>query len=93
MSIRNKDKKYGRMASTSIMFMLPVMNCHLLGDVANLRMYSNVNQVIHTASTMASLALSTVRPCWSRYEIPLIVLRVKATVERTIKLMEMKATT
>ena len=92
-SIRNKETKYGRMAKTSIMFIPPFTNCHFEGLVANLSMYSSVNQVMQTASTMASLGLSICLPSESLTAILGIVLRVKATVDRTIKLMEMTATT
>ena len=81
------------MAKTSIMFIPPFTNCHLEGLVANLSMYSRVNQVMQTASTIASLGLSICLPSSSQLEILGIVLRVKATVDRTIKLMEMTATT
>ena len=81
------------MASTSMMFMPPFTKAHLLGEVANLRMYSNVNQVMQTASTMANLGLSVVRPLSSCPEMAGMVLRVKATVDSIIKLMEMNATT
>ena len=81
------------MANTSMMFIPPFTNCHLEGLVANLSMYSRVNQVMQTASTIASFGLSICLPSSSQLEILGIVLRVKATVERTIKLMEMTATT
>ena len=81
------------MASTSIMFMPPLTKASLLGEVAKRRMNSRVNQVMQTASTMASLGLSTWRLLRSLLEMAGMVLSVRATVDSTMKLIEMTATT
>ena len=81
------------MANTSITFIPPLKNFHLFGEVANLRMYSKVNHVMHTASTMANLGLSICLPFSSYPDILGIVFNVKATVDNTMKLIEITATT
>ena len=73
------------MARRSIVLRAPLKNCHLLGLEANLRMYSRVNQVMQTASTKARCSLSTGFPCSSMSCSAGRVLRVRATVERTMK--------
>ena len=80
------------MASKSMTLSPPLKNFHLLGAAPKRRMYSRVNHVMHTASTMANLWLSTT---WLRLSIsckPGMVLSVRATVERTINNMEITAT-
>ena len=52
-----------------------------------------VNHVMQTASTMASLVLSTCRPLASTPEMAGMVLRVSAAVDKTIKLIDITATT
>ena len=81
------------MAKISITFMPPLRNCHFSGEVANLRMYSSVNQVMHTASTRASLGLSIWVPNLSVVEMDGMVLRVRAMVEAMMKEIDMMATT
>lgn len=81
------------MANTSITFIAPLKNCHLSGDVANRKMYSRVNQVMHTASTMASLGLSSWLPSSSSGEMALIVFKVSEMVEAMMKEIEITATT
>ena len=41
------------MANTSITFIPPLTNCHLLGLQANLSMYSSVNQAMQMASIIS----------------------------------------
>lgn len=61
-SNRNKDTKYGSIANKSIMFKPPLKNFHLSGDAPNLSMYSSVNHVMQTPSTMANSGLSMGTP-------------------------------
>lgn len=61
-SNRNKDTKYGSIANKSIMFKPPLKNFHLSGDAPNLSIYSSVNHVMQTPSTMANSGLSMGTP-------------------------------
>jgi hypothetical protein len=81
------------MASKSIILSEPLKNCHLFGLDANRKMYSRVNQVIHIASTRASLSLSVRFPCESITWKSGRVLRHSATVDTTMKVMLRVATT
>ena len=92
-SRRNRVRKYGRMANTSITFIGAFKNFHLPGEQANRRMYSRVNHVMQIASTMANLGLSDWLPFASVTETEGIVLSVRAIVETTMKDTEITATT
>lgn len=91
-STRNRDTKYGRIASKSITLRPPLKNFHLSGEALNLSMYSRVNHEMHTASTIASCGLS-----WTPFSsftcILGMVLRVSAIVESTIKSIDITAIT
>ena len=50
------------MAKMSMIFMPSLRKSHFLGAPANLRMYSMVNHMMQTTSSMASLGLSVGSP-------------------------------
>ena len=81
------------MARISITFIPPLRNFHFSGEVANLRMYSRVNHVMHTASTNASLGLSIWVPNLSVVEMDGMVFNVRAMVEAMMNEIDMMATT
>merc|ERR1712141_832097 len=81
------------MAKMSMIFMPSLRKSHFLGAPANLRMYSMVNHMMQTTSSMASLGLSVGSPLSSTPAIDGIVLSVIPIVETIMKEMEMKLTT
>ena len=80
-------------ARISITFIAPFTNFHLFGEQAKRRMYSRVNQVMHTASTMASFGLSIGLPSGSMTIMDGMVFSVNPMVDAMMKEMEMTATT
>lgn len=70
----------------------PLKNFHLFGDDKNRNTYSNVNHVIQTASTTASLWLSSVCPSCFSWRAGK-VLKVSPIVDSTMNRMERTATT
>lgn len=92
-STRNRDTKYGSIASRSITLRPPLKNFHLSGEALNLNKYSRVNHEMHTASTIASCGLSWKFPFSSFTCILGMVLRVNAIVESTIKSIDITAIT
>merc|ERR1719320_1547523 len=82
-------------ARTSITLRPPLRKAHLLLAAMNLRMYSNVNQAIHTPSTRASASLSfpVFSPSSSFDSKYGSVLRQRATVEITMNDILNPATT
>lgn len=95
-SNRKYDTKYGSIANRSITLSPPLKNFHLSGDAPKRKMYSNVNHVIQTASTVASHSLSPAATplwlwsfCWNVG----MVLRVRPIVDSTMKRMEITAIT
>ena len=81
------------MASKSIMLRDPLKNCHLLGEVANRRRYSKVNQVMHTTSTKANFSLSVGLPSLSWPWNSGSVFNVKPIVDMMMNVMLSTATT
>lgn len=91
-SNKNRDTKYGSMANKSIIFKPPLKNFHLSGDALNLNMYSRVNHVMHTASTIASSGLSAGAPLCSCCNDG-NVFKVKPIVDRIMNKIEITAIT
>jgi len=95
-SNRNNDTKYGSIANKSIIFSPPLKNFHLSGDALKRNMYSNVNHVIQTASTIARSGLSPAATplwLWSFGWKDGMVFNVKAIVDRTMKRIDITAIT
>ena len=80
------------MASKSMIFRPPLKNFHLFGEALNLRIYSNENHVMQTASTIANWGLSWKLP-FSLTCILGMVLSVRAIVDSTINKMDTMAIT